>query len=328
MGALNQEQTESMENEQGSDESRPVGNTERSVYPCNFRSAGRLSNENARALTAIHEAFARHLASSMEAYLGTAVKIKLLMLDQLSFKDHLSSIPPFSYVSPFFLDTIPGTMLVECGIDLVFPIIDLLLGGSGISVNDARELSEIEEELMQDLTALIARQAENAWDIPDMSLVGKPRLDSTTMGQFCAPHEKLTLVKFEIEMVDTTGTAQLVFPASFVNFLIKHGKVDQPKKKGQLRYFPTATIRERILDCDIAVAADLPSMKVSVRDLVGLQPGCVLKLRASVRSPGMLTVGGYEIFEANPVRNGKQKAAQVGRRVHMTNWGKESDYGH
>ena len=90
-----------------------------------------------------------------------------------------------------------------------------------------------------------------------------------------------------------------------------------------MKYFPTATIRERILDCDVAVAADLPSMKVSVRDLVGLQPGCVLKLRAPVRTPGMLTVGGREIFEANPVRNGAQKAAQVGRRVQLTGWGKD-----
>jgi len=49
----------------------------------------------------------------------------------------------------------------------------------------------------------------------------------------------------------------------------------------------------------------------------------VLKLRAPVRTPGMLTVGGREIFEAVPVRNGTQKAAQVGRRVQLTSWGKE-----
>jgi flagellar motor switch protein FliM len=143
------------------------------------------------------------------------------------------------------------------------------------------------------------------------------------MQQLCPPHEKVTVVKFEIEMVDITGSFQLVFPSSFVNLLIKQNKVDQPQKKGELHYFPTATLRERILDCDIAVAADLPRMKVSVRDLVALQPGCVLKLRASVRTPGMLTVGGREIFEANPVRNGAQKAAQVGRRVQLANWGKE-----
>jgi flagellar motor switch protein FliM len=76
------------------------------------------------------------------------------------------------------------------------------------------------------------------------------------------------------------------------------------------------------LDCDVTVAADLRSMKVSVRDLIALQPGCVLKLRAPVKNPGTLTIGGYEIFEAAPVRNGSQKAAQLGRKVEMTPWGK------
>ena len=154
------------------------------------------------------------------------------MLDQLPFKDHIANVPPFSYVSPFYLSTIPGAMLVECGIDLVFPTIELLLGGSGMSVNEARELSEIEEELMQGLTSLIVRQAEDAWEIPEMSLVAIPRLDSSAMHQFCAPNEKVTLVKFEIEMVDTTGHFQLIFPTSFVTFLTKQSKVDQPRKKG------------------------------------------------------------------------------------------------
>jgi flagellar motor switch protein FliM len=71
------------------------------------------------------------------------------------------------------------------------------------------------------------------------------------------------------------------------------------------------------------VAADLPSMKVSVRDLIALQPGYVLKLRAPVRTPGMLVVAGREMFEAVPVRNGTQKAAQVGRRIQPTGLGKE-----
>lgn len=323
MGELNQQQVESTVQESRPAKTQNGGKMQRSIYPCNFRSAGRLSNEHARALNAIHDTFARHLASSMEAYLGTNLKIKLLMLDQITFKDHIADMPPFSYVSPFYLSTIPGTMLVECGIDLIYPTIELLLGGSGISVNEARELSEIEDELMQDLTSMIARQAEDAWEIPNMSLVANRRLDSSTMLQFCPPNERVTLVKFEIEMVDTTACFQLIFPTSFVNFLIKQSKVEQPQKKGELKYFPIATIRERILDCDVEVAADLPSMKVSVRDLVGLQSGCVLKLRAPVRTPGMLTVGGREIFEANPVRNGAQKAAQVGRRVQPIGWGKE-----
>jgi flagellar motor switch protein FliM len=70
----------------------------------------------------------------------------------------------------------------------------------------------------------------------------------------------------------------------------------------------------------VEVAAELLGLKVAVKDLVGLQPGSVLKLRAPVRNPGMLTAGGFGIFEAMPVRNGSQKAAQLGRRISSTNW--------
>jgi flagellar motor switch protein FliM len=69
----------------------------------------------------------------------------------------------------------------------------------------------------------------------------------------------------------------------------------------------------------VQVAAELQGMRVAVKDLLALQPGSVLKLRAPVRTPGMLTAGGQGIFEATPVRNGSQKAAQLGRRI-STNW--------
>jgi flagellar motor switch protein FliM len=52
------------------------GGKERTVVNCNFRSAGRLSNENARALTVIHETFARHLVSALDVYLGTGLEVK------------------------------------------------------------------------------------------------------------------------------------------------------------------------------------------------------------------------------------------------------------
>src|SRR5579871_4498930 len=55
---------------------------ERTIYSCNFRSAGRLSNENARSLTSIHETFARHLATALDAYLGSGLEVKLSGLDQ------------------------------------------------------------------------------------------------------------------------------------------------------------------------------------------------------------------------------------------------------
>jgi len=140
--------------------------------------------------------------------------------------------------------------------------------------------------------------------------------------QYCQANERLAIAKFEMELGPAKGAFQMVLPTAFLGALIQQIKQDEPQKKGSVRYFPRPGIRERILDCDIQVAAELPGLRVAVRDLIALQPGSVLKLRAPVRQPGMLTAGGQGIFESVPVRNGTQKAAQLGRRV-TTNWERE-----
>ena len=293
---------------------------QRTVYNCNFRSAGRLSNENARSLRSIHETFARHLGIALDAYLGVGLEVKLNTLEQLPVKEHIAATPQLTYIVPFSSSSVPSSVIVECDISLVFPIVDLLLGGAGGSSDIVRELSEIEEELMHDVVSLIIRQAESAWHLANPALSANRRIKSSVLHQYCPANERVTCVKFEVDIGGATGWFQLVFPTTFLNLLIQQIKLDQPQKRGSVRYFPRPAIRDRILDCDFEVAAELTGLKVAVRDLIGLEPGSVLKLRAPVRAPGMLTAGGTALFEAMPVRNGAQKAAQLGRRVALTNW--------
>ena len=296
---------------------------EKTVVNCNFRTAGRLSNENARAVNTVHEAFARRMAIALDSWLGTGVEVKQKGLEQQPVKEHIAGIAPLTYIVPLTLSTIQSSMVVECDVNIVFAMIEVLLGGTGALGGSSRELSEIEEEIMQDVVALIARQVESVWHFPNLALAPGRRIKPSLVQQYCQANERLAIAKFEMELGPAKGTFQMVLPAAFLGALIQQIRQDEPQKKGSVRYFPRPNIRERILDCDIEVAAELPGLRVAVRDLIALQPGSVLKLRAPVRQPGMLTAGGQGIYEAVPVRNGSQKAAQLGRRATITNWEKE-----
>jgi flagellar motor switch protein FliM len=286
----------------------------RSIQNHSFRSAGKLSNENARALTVVHQALARDLAGALDAYLGTRLEVKLQGLDQVPINEHIGSVPPLSYIVPFSDGSLPCSVIVECDIDAVFPIIELLLGGTAGSSNDAREISEIEDDLMQEVISLICRLAEAAWCVPGISLTAGRSIKPSMLHQFCPANERVTLVKFEIDIGGSAGWFQLVLPVSFTNLVINQLKAGQPTRRVGFRPAP-APIRERLLDCNVVVANGLPSTKVAVRDLIALQPGSILKLRAPIRSPGMFSVEGVEVFESLPVRNRAQKAAQLGRRI-------------
>jgi flagellar motor switch protein FliM len=285
------------------------------IHSCNFRYAGRLSNENARALTALHEKFALNVTNSLEVYLGTSIRLKMLSLEQLALQDYIAGIAPATYLLPCALNVMESNFLMEMDIRLIFPIIDLLLGGAGTTSSDeARELTEIDEEIMESITALIIKEVDRSWRALNLSLTPGHCIKPALITQIYPANEKLVLLMFEMTVGTTTGSFKIVLPTSFVGFLLRHLKAAQSKKISSLRHLPNPSLRERILDCDFNVAADITQMRVLVKDLIDLKPGMILKMKAPVKNPGRLTVEGVDIFEAVPVRNGKLKAAQLSCR--------------
>lgn len=287
----------------------------RTVHTCNFRYAGRLSNENARALTSLNEKFAVNVATSLELYLGTSFQMKLLSLEQMAIQDHINTVGSNSLVLPCAPNLMESTLLMEMDISLVYPIIDLLLGGAGTASEEVRELTEIDEEIMQSVTVLIVKQMESSWRALNLALTPGRCMKPGMIQQIFKVNEKLVLLMFEMTVGGVTGPFNIVLPTSFVGFLLRHLKAAHSKKTSSLRALPSSSLRERILDCDFTVAADITQMRALVKDLVELKPGMILKMKAPVRKPGRLTVENVDIFEASPVRNGTRKAAQLSSRL-------------
>jgi flagellar motor switch protein FliM len=283
----------------------------RAVRPCDFRYAGRLSNENARTLTTLHEKFAINATTALELYLGATLQLKLQSLEQMAIADYVSGIASSSYLVPCALNVMENNFLIEMDNTLVFPIIDLLLGGAGTALENARELTEIDEEIMQSVAVLLVKQIERAWQALNLSLTPGHCIKPAIIQQLFMMNEKLVLLMYEMTVGETTGSFKIVLPTSFVGFLLRHVKAAQSKKMSSVRPLRGSSFRERILDCDFVVAADITKIRVLVKDLIDLKPGMVLKMKAPVKRPGRLTVENVEISEALPCRNGTRKAAQL-----------------
>lgn len=295
----------------------------RTIQSCNFRYAGRLSNENVRMLTALHEKFAINATNSLELFLGASLKLKLAALEQMSVGEYASRTTATSYLMPCSLNVMETNFLLEMDIDLIFPVIDLLLGGAGTASEQVREFTEIDEEILESVTALIVRELENSWRALNLTLTPTHCIKPAMIQQVFLANEKLVLMIFEMSLGETSGCITMVLPTSFVGFLLRHLKAAQSKKISSLRLLQSPSLRERILDCDFTVAADITQMRVLVKDLVDLKPGMVLKMKAPVKNPGRLTVEDVELFEALPVRNGTRKAAQVSSRSQEPVVGKD-----
>lgn len=295
----------------------PAAARTRIIHPCNFRYAGRLSNENARFLTALHEKFALNVVTALELYLGASVRLTLISLKQLAIVDYVAGIALNNYLIPCAIDVISSNCLLEMDISLVCPIIDLLLGGAGKPFGGAHELTEVDEEIMETVSGLVVKGLERVWSGLNLALTpGRPVKTGVVQQAFSA-NEKFVLLMFEMTVGETTGAFNIALPTPFVGFLLRHLKASLSKKVAGISLDHGPSLRERILDCNFIVAAEVVDMRVPLKELLELRPGTILKTNTPVSNPAHLNVEGTGIFEASLVRVGRKKAAQLTMRAQV-----------
>ncbi len=293
----------------------PSARPERKIVPCNFRSAGRLSNESTRHLRTMHDAFARSMSHSLDLFLGSPIEVKLAGVDQIGSREFTASLTPGSYLVPFTVMPLQSRVIAKFDSALLFPLLDLLLGGAGEPLDQVRELTDIDEELIRSVTEMMAVQLERAWKACNVTVMPSPSIKPAVVGQLFATEERVIALHFDLTLGVTTAGFHVVLPMAFSNALVRSSQTEATRRIGN-QTSSTFRLRDRLLDCTMMVSADLPGLRISVGELIDLHPGSVLNLRAPVHAPVHLDVGGHALFEVTPVRRDGRKTAQLGRSCH------------
>src|SRR5262249_7392089 len=137
--------------------------TNRSIETFDLRKSSPLSSDQVRVVTALHESLARRLGDSLGAYLRVAFEMNLVSSERLTFAEYMVRVPEMTYSASFRTLPIDAPVLIQAELSLVFPIVDLVLGGSGSDPTELRDLTEIEEEIFEAVVALIARDLQISW---------------------------------------------------------------------------------------------------------------------------------------------------------------------
>src|SRR5579862_5872009 len=96
-----------------------------------FRRPDRIAKDQLRSIHLLHENFARSLASSLSGYLRAYVAVNLVSVEQISFMEFTQCLPSPTSLIALGMKPFDGSALLEMNPSLVFPILEMLLGGSG-----------------------------------------------------------------------------------------------------------------------------------------------------------------------------------------------------
>ena len=290
---------------------------ERTLTACNFRQSARISKEQLRAVSQLHELFARNLTHSLGAYLRLAFEVNLVSAEQLNYGEFLQRIPEVTYLVSMTLRPMGVSAAIEIDLPLAFPIIDVLLGGPGRAEASVREITEIEEQILESVVKIIGRELEGTWlPVLDVQFAFDARLRQADISRLMPPSEKILSLSFEIRMPESRGMLNIALPAAVANALLRKLTQQASYRKQRGTTDSTSQMLRRLDHCVFPIQLVLPEQHVRVSKLLSLEPGDVLKLDYSLRDAAEILVGGKELFHAHPVRAGGRRAAQVEGRVH------------
>ncbi|HZP00931.1 MAG TPA: FliM/FliN family flagellar motor switch protein [Terriglobia bacterium] len=291
----------------------------RHFSPCNFRQAGMISPDQLRAVTVLHDTFARNLTNSLGAYLRGVFEVVLASAEQLAYTEFLQHVPELNYVIGVHLQPLDAMAAVELDLPLAFPMIDLLLGGQGRPGSSLRQITEIEEQIMESIVHVICRELQATWhSVLDIEFRFDQRQTQSQIQRLMPPNEKILALSFEIRVTEVRGFLNVIFPAVASNALLRKLAQQGSYRKHRGASGGGVHLRARLEHCLFPTELVLSGAKVSGQQLMGLRPGKVIALNKRIQDPAHFIVGGRSLFTAQPVRHDHHRAAQILERVQIS----------
>ncbi len=281
------------------------------VQPWDIRQAGQIGSEQMRAIGQLHEVFARNLTHSIGAYLRVVFDCSLVSAEHLTYREFLQRIPESTYLASCNLAPVDTTAVLQLDLAVAFPVIDLLLGGEGKGGDLGREVSEIEEQVLENIIRIVFRELQATWHAISLEFSFGQRLHISQAQRLMVPEEKNLSLSFEIKMVETRGTLNLAVPAVVSNALLRKISADMSYQRPRSSAETRMRLQKRLLECPFDVELSTPFLPVGLQSVADLTPDTLLPFPTSAASPADMLVEDVRLCTAMPVRVNNRRAARV-----------------
>lgn len=277
----------------------PAGITAPSVVRYNFRKPNRVSKDQVRMLLSIHESFARLFSASLTAMLRGLVDIEPKSVEQVTYGEFIMALSPPTCLVIFNMEPLHGGAALEINANILFRLIDRLLGGSGLLPVRSRDFTEVEQVLIERIAVRAMLDLQQAWQHAGTFGFRIAHLETNPQFvQLTSPSEIVVIVTLEIRVGDEMGLMTLAFPHLLLEPIMS--------KLNTHRYFATTPrsvsasegegLRENIMRLGLTLRGVLTEFPLSVRTLLDLKPGDVLPLNQPSTALSIVEVEGIPRF--------------------------------
>ncbi len=274
---------------------KPV--VQRKIASYDFHRADRISQDQLRSLHQLHDDFGRNFAASLSAYLRAFVDVSLLSVDQLPYSEFLKRISDPTLISSLAMRPLDSNVVLEFNPSLVFPMIDMLLGGPGNAPAEQRNLTEIEMNIIEGVIKLAMRDLREAWrPIMEFDLYLDGTGNKPQMFQIVSAGETVVAVGLEVKVGETAGLMNISIPSRMLKVIRNRFDQQWITRRHKAAGSEADRILNQLRSADLTVSGEMRDNQLTVDDLLKIASGDVIQLNKSIGDPLMLCVAGVPKF--------------------------------
>jgi flagellar motor switch protein FliM len=278
-----------------------------------FRRPDRIAKDQLRAIHLLHENFGRNLASSLSAYLRAYVLVNLVSVEQLSFSEFTQCLPSPTSAVALGLAPYDGSAVLELNPSLVFPVLEMLLGGSGkTAIKITREVTEIEQMILESLLRFILHDLRTSWEVvAKMEFSIESHETEPQLLQILAPSEAVVAISMEIRIGEISGMMNIGIPSIVVKML--RNKFDQQwtVRKTEATGVEHARFLDLLRPALVHVDTRLEGQTLKVQELLDLKEGDLLVFDHPLAKPFDVSLNGNRKYRGEVVSAGRKRAVEI-----------------
>ena len=278
-----------------------------------FRRPDRIPKSQVRAIHLLHDTFVRNLVSSLSAYLRSYLTVNLVSVEQLSYAEFLDGLPSPTCMVSLGLNPYDGNGVLEINPSLIFPILEMLLGGSGRSSGSIqRDVTEIEQKLLDGLFRLILHDLREAWKpVTAVEFTIEASETEPQLLHILAPNEAVVAVGIEVRIGESVGMMNIAMPSIVIKMMRQKFDQQWSVRKTRASTVEQARVLRMVRDARMTLEARLEGPTLSVRDLLALSEGHLLTFDYPVERSVELLVNGTRKYTVQVVSTGKKRGCLI-----------------
>jgi flagellar motor switch protein FliM len=280
--------------------------------------SGTVSSERLPMLEIVFDRLVRLMTTSLRNFTSDNVEVTLDAITTIRFGEYMNSIPLPAMLAVFHAKEWDNYGMVTVESNLIYSIVDVLLGGRGSDAIriEGRPYTTIETNLVKRMIEVVLEDTENAFKPLSPVKFNLDRLETNPRFATIARESNAAIrVELRIDMEDRGGRIEVVLPLSTlepIRELLLQGFMGE--KFGNDAIWEDHLAHE-IWNTELPVDVILSEMTIPLQRLMKLQMGDTVMLDHGPSDPISIKSGNIELARGYMGSKGGMVAVRLDRRI-------------